>query len=263
MPCEVHETDSHTLVTIPCLSDNYAFLLRDKSSGDVALIDVPEADPILHELDARGWKLSQIWLTHHHFDHVDGLPALLKQQQAPVYGAKADAERLPDLDVALADGESFAFGENDIDVLDVSGHTIGHIAFYAPAAGMAFTADSLMALGCGRLFEGTPAQMWDSLSKMSDWPDETLICSGHEYTASNAKFALTVDPDNAALQARSDAIRAAREAGRFTVPSRMGEERATNPFLRPQDATIRAGLGMQDATDAEVFGEIRARKDNF
>ncbi len=263
MPSQTIETDSHTLVTIACLSDNYAFLLRDKATGDVALIDVPEAAPIKAELKARGWTLSQIWLTHHHYDHLDGLPDLLPDFPAQVYGAQADAHRLPDLDVALAEGDRFMLGQTEVEVIDVSGHTMGHIAFHAPAAHAAFTADSLMALGCGRLFEGTPAQMHASLSKTTAWPDDTQICSGHEYTTSNAKFALTVDPDNAALQQRARDIDTARAAGRFTVPSLMSLERATNPFLRSADPGLRAAIGMPDATDAEVFAEVRKRKDHF
>jgi hydroxyacylglutathione hydrolase len=263
MPSEMIETDSHILVTIACLSDNYAFLLRDKATGDVALIDVPEAAPILAELYTRGWTLSQIWLTHHHPDHVQGLADVRAQHPAPVYGAAADAHRLPDLDVSLADGDSFTLGNAAVEVIDVSGHTVGHIAFHVPAARAAFTADSLMALGCGRLFEGTPAQMHASLSKMATWPDETQICSGHEYTATNGKFALTVDPDNAALNQRIRDIATARAADKFTVPSTLALERATNPYLRVSDPSLRAALGLQNATDTEVFAEVRARKDAF
>lgn len=249
MPSETIETDSHVLVTIACLSDNYAFLLRDKATGDVALIDVPEAAPIAADLAIRGWTLSQIWLTHHHPDHIQGVSELTAQYPAPLYGAAADAHRLPALDVELKEGDSFNLGETPVHVIDVSGHTIGHIALHAPTARAAFTADSLMALGCGRLFEGTPDQMYASLAKMADWPDHTLICSGHEYTASNAKFALTVEPENTNLQARSRDIDAARTKGRFTVPSLMSLERATNPFLR--------------ATNATSFAKIRAQKDKF
>jgi hydroxyacylglutathione hydrolase len=263
MPSEMIETNSHTLVTIPCLSDNYAYLLREKKTGAVALIDVPEAAPIKAELSARGWTLSQIWLTHHHFDHIDGLSDLLADFSAPVYGGAADAHRLPILDVALSDGDSFELGETQVDVIDVSGHTIGHIAFFAPTAQAAFTADSLMAGGCGRLFEGTPEQMHASFAKMKNWPDDTLICSGHEYTTANIAFALTVDPDNAALQARKNETQSARAAGRFTVPSLMGLERATNPYLRSGDTGLRKELGMPQATDAEVFREVRKRKDNY
>ena len=156
-----------------------------------------------------------------------------------------------------------SLGDLQAEVLDVSGHTIGHIAFYVPGAKCAFTADSLMALGCGRLFEGTPAQMWDSMQKMLKWPDDTTICSGHEYTASNAKFALTVDPENGQLISRASDITAARAKGQPNEPSQLATERATNPFLRPADPGIRATLGMPTASDAEVFAEIRKRKDNF
>lgn len=263
MPSETIETPQHTLVTIACLSDNYAYLLKDNASGEVACIDVPEAAPIKAELAAQGWTLSQIWLTHHHYDHIDGLPDLLKSNSAPVYGAAADIHRLPALDVALNEGDSFSLGETQVQVIDVSGHTIGHIAFFAPAVPAAFTADSLMALGCGRLFEGTPEQMHASLAKTTAWPDDTIICSGHEYTASNAKFALTVDPENTTLQERVRDITTARAAGRFTVPSLMGLERATNPFLRSHNKGLRQAVGLPDAVDSDVFTEVRARKDRF
>jgi hydroxyacylglutathione hydrolase len=253
----------YDLITIPCLSDNYAYLLRDHDSGEVAVIDVPEAGPILKELEGRGWSATQVWLTHHHWDHIDGLPDLLAVHPAKVVGAKADTHRLPKLDLAVSEGDTVSLGALQAEVLDVSGHTIGHIALYVPKAGVAFTADSLMALGCGRLFEGTPDQMWASMQKLMALPADTVICSGHEYTASNAKFALTVDPDNAALISRSNDIQAAREKGLPTVPSKLSTELETNPFLRPADHGIRATLGMQDATDAAVFTEIRKRKDSF
>lgn len=251
------------LITIPCLSDNYAYLLRDGETGEVAVIDVPDAAPIKAELAARGWTLTQVWLTHHHWDHVDGLSDLLADHPAQVVGAKADAQRLPPLDVAVSEGDQVKLGALTAEVFDVSGHTLNHIAFYVAAAQACFTADSLMALGCGRLFEGTPAQMWGSMQKLMALPPETTICSGHEYTASNAKFALTVDPGNSALISRSDEITAARAKGRPTVPSLLATELETNPFLRPADPGIRATLGMQTASDTEVFTEIRKRKDVF
>ena len=251
------------LITIPCLSDNYAFLLRDGESGEVAVIDVPEAGPIKAALAERGWTLSQVWLTHHHWDHVDGLADLLADHPAKVVGAKADEHRLPALDLAVAEGDKVTLGNLEAEIFDVSGHTVGHIAYYVPGAKACFTADSLMALGCGRLFEGTAAQMWASMQKLMALPADTTICSGHEYTASNAKFALTVDPENAALISRSNDIDAAREKGMPTVPSTLSTELATNPFLRPADPGIRAQLGMPTAPDAEVFAEIRKRKDNF
>jgi hydroxyacylglutathione hydrolase len=251
------------LITIPCLSDNYAYLLRDHASGEVAVIDVPEAGPIAAELTARGWTLSQVWITHHHWDHVDGLADLLADHPARVAGAVADADRLPKLDLAVSEGDTVTLGALTAVIFDVSGHTINHIAYYVPQANAVFTADSLMALGCGRLFEGTQGQMWSSMQKLMALPADTTICSGHEYTASNAKFALTVDPDNTALISRSKDITAAREKGVPTVPSLLSTELETNPFLRAADPGIRATLGMPNATDAEVFAEIRKRKDHF
>ncbi|WP_170365419.1 hydroxyacylglutathione hydrolase [Ruegeria arenilitoris] len=251
------------IVTIPCLSDNYAFLAHDHASGQTALVDAPEAGPILAELTARGWRLSHVLLTHHHWDHVDGLPGILEQHPAQVIGAAADVHRLPPLDKQVADGDRFEIGGEPVEVLDVSGHTVGHVAYYLPKSAVVFTADSLMALGCGRLFEGDAAQMWTSLSKLAALPDETSVCSGHEYTQSNARFAVTIDPDNTALQQRVHEIDQARAEGRATVPSNLGVEKATNPFLRATDPKIQAQLGMVGADPVAVFAEIRGRKDRF
>ncbi|WP_209504807.1 MULTISPECIES: hydroxyacylglutathione hydrolase [unclassified Ruegeria] len=251
------------IVTIPCLSDNYAFLAHDSGNGQTALIDAPEAAPILAALEDRGWTLSHVLLTHHHWDHVEGLAEILTQHPARVIGAAADAHRLPPLDQQVAEGDSFEVGGEPVEVLDVSGHTVGHVAFYLPQSAVVFTADSLMALGCGRLFEGSPAQMWASLSKLAALPDDTLVCSGHEYTQSNAKFAITVDPENTALKQRIADIDRARAAGEATVPSILALEKATNPFLRVTDPAIQAHLGLANADPVEVFAEIRGRKDRF
>ncbi|GAB4532687.1 MAG: hydroxyacylglutathione hydrolase [Ruegeria sp.] len=251
------------IVTVPCLSDNYAFLAHDSTTGETALIDAPEAGPILSELDARGWRLTHVLLTHHHWDHVDGLADILDRHPAKVVGAAADAHRLPSLDMQVAEGDRFEIGGEPVEVFDVSGHTVGHVAYYMPQSHAVFTADSLMALGCGRLFEGSAEQMWASLSKLAALPDDTQVCSGHEYTQSNARFALTVDPENPALQRRAAEIDAARAAGRPTVPSSLGLEKASNPFLRTTDPAIQAHLGMVGADPAQVFAEIRARKDRF
>ena len=249
------------LVTIPCLKDNYAYLLHDQATGHTTLIDVPEAEPILNALAARGWRLDQILLTHHHSDHIQGVPAVVAATGATVLGARADAHRLPPLTRALAEGDTVQIGPETAQVLDVSGHTVGHIAFTLP--GFAFTADSLMAGGCGRLFEGSPALMWQSLMKLADLPGETLICSGHEYTAANLRFAATIEPENPALIARIQKVAQARAENRPTVPSRLSGELATNPFLRARLPHVKALLGMPDATDADAFAEIRTRKDKF
>ena len=251
------------LVTIPCLTDNYAYLLHDPASGDTALVDAPEAAPVLNALAARGWKLGQIFITHHHSDHIDGVAEIVAATGAAVLGARADAHRLPPLDRALAEGDRVTVGGESGLVLDVFGHTIGHIAFHFAGPGLAFTADSLMAGGCGRLFEGTPEVMWASLAKLTALPGETLICSGHEYTAANLRFAATIEPENPALIARIARVTQARAAGRATVPSRLSDEMATNPFLRAGLAQVKAAVGMADATDGAVFAELRARKNRF
>lgn len=251
------------LVTIPCLSDNYAFLARCEKTGTVALADAPEAAPIAAELKARGWGLDLILITHHHGDHIDGVEALRAEFGAKTVGHKADAKRLPALDIEVSEGDTVAIGASEGIVLEVSGHTIGHIAYHFPEAEIAFTGDSLMALGCGRVFEGTKPQMWASLSKFLNLPGETLICSGHEYTSANAKFALSVDPENPALIQRTAAISAARAKGQPTVPSKLSDEFATNPFLRAAQADLKAAMGMENASDEDVFTEIRTRKDSF
>ena len=251
------------LVTVPCLTDNYAYLLHDDASGHTTLIDAPEAAPILAALAARGWRLDQILLTHHHSDHIQAVPEIVAATSATVLGARADAHRLPPLTLALAEGDSVPIGPEQAHVLDVSGHTVGHIAFHLPESALAFTADSLMAGGCGRLFEGSPALMWSSLQKLAVLPGETLICSGHEYTTSNLRFAASIEPDNPALQARIAKVAKARAENRPTVPSRLSGELATNPFLRANLPHIKALIGMAQTTDAEAFAEIRARKDKF
>lgn len=251
------------IATIPCRDDNYAFLLHDKDSGETALVDAPEATAIITELDRRGWTLTQILITHHHYDHIDGVEELRAKYGAKVVGAKADAHRLPPLDLELVEGDTISIGDNTGSVLDVSGHCDNHMAFYFPDSFAVFTADSLMALGCGRLFEGTPAQMWQSLSKLAALPPMTIVYSGHEYTAANASFAHSIEPGNPALKDRILQIIEARAQDMPTVPSILADELATNPFLRPASGEIRKTLGMEAATDVEVFAEIRLRKDSF
>ncbi|WBU59217.1 hydroxyacylglutathione hydrolase [Paracoccus albus] len=242
------------IVTIRCLQDNYAYLLR--ANRKTALIDAPEATPILAELSERGWSLDQILLTHHHNDHIDGVKELVDKTGAKVIGAKADQHRLPDLDVAVSPGDTTDAAGLEAQVIDVSGHTVGHVAFYVAEAGAAFTADSLMAIGCGRLFEGDAAMMWDSLQRLNALPPETLICSGHDYCTSNGAFALSVDENNTALRKRLDAVAAAEQQ---CAPATLAEERATNPFLRA--AALADSVGA--ANPAEAFAKLRSMKDRF
>ncbi|MEM9431573.1 MAG: hydroxyacylglutathione hydrolase [Pseudomonadota bacterium] len=254
---------SADILTITCRSDNYAYLIHDHERAATALIDAPEAEPILAALTDRGWALETILITHHHADHVDGLASLQGATDAKVVGNAADAARLPPLDIAVSAGDSIQVAGYETQVIDVSGHTIGHIAYYIPALAAAFTADSLMALGCGRVFEGTQGMMWASLSRLAALPPETEIYSGHEYTASNAAFAATIEPASEALKARTAEISAARAAGRPTVPARLDLELATNPFLRANRPEVKAALGLEGQSDEDVFAKIRALKDRF
>jgi hydroxyacylglutathione hydrolase len=251
------------IVTVPCRTDNYAYLLRDGATGKVGLVDAPEAGPIEAALAEHGWSLDIILITHHHDDHIAGVEALRGKFSAEVIGAEADRHRLPRLDRAVKEGDTVALGESQATVIDVSGHTVGHVAYHFTEAGAVFTADSLMAMGCGRIFEGTAPMMWASLGKLAALPDETLVYSGHEYAAGNARFAVALDGDDAAFRARAAAIQAARANGRPTVPVKLSEELASNPFLRAVDPMLKARIGMADAPDVEVFAEIRRRKDSF
>ena len=251
------------IITIPCLADNYAYLIRETDTGQVAVVDVPEAGPILGALKDMDWPLHQILITHHHYDHIEGLEELRTATGAKVYGAAADSSRLPKLDFALADGDNFKLGNETCEIMDVSGHTIGHIAFLFKNASAVFSADSLMALGCGRVFEGDFAMMWNTMLKFKALPDDTLVYSGHEYTMSNAKFALTIETDNADLKARIADIEDKRANNIPTVPASIGLEKATNPFMRADLPEVKTLVGMAKANDATVFGEIRSRKDRF
>lgn len=247
------------LVTVPCLKDNYAFLFR--SGGRVALVDVPEAAPILAALAERDWTLTDILLTHHHADHIQGVADLVEATGAKVWGAAADAHRLPPLDHALAPGDTVAIGQETGRVIDVSGHTIGHIAYLFD--GVAFTGDSLMAAGCGRLFEGDAAMMHASLARFGDLSDGTWIASGHEYTASNLAFALSLESGNVALKSRIAEVDRLRAEGAPSVPSILGTERNTNPFLRADEPALKAATGTIGQSDETTFAALRRAKDDF
>jgi hydroxyacylglutathione hydrolase len=244
-----------TVHQFPCLSDNYGFLARDEATGKVATIDTPDADAILAQLAKLGWSLDLILNTHWHPDHAGGNEALKKTTGATITGP-AEVTRIAPLDRVVRGGDVVMLGETRFAVIDVGGHTLGHIAYHDAADHIAFVGDTLFALGCGRLFEGTPEQMWDSLARVADLPDDTTVYCAHEYTASNARFALSVD-DDPALQARAEAVFAARARGEPTVPTTIAAEKATNPFLRAP--LLRPGA----ASPALAFAEIRAAKDSF
>jgi hydroxyacylglutathione hydrolase len=248
---------------LPALSDNYVYLLHEPAAGVTAVIDPAEAAPIEARLAALGRTLDLILITHHHNDHIGGVGALKAAFGCQVVGPEKDRARIPGLDRGVAEGDRVEVGGAVAKVLETPGHTSGHVSYWFAGQRALFCADTLFALGCGRLFEGTPAQMWASLSKFAPLPDDALIYCGHEYTQSNARFARSVDPDNAALQARAAEIDRLRAAGQPTIPARLGEERATNPFLRPADPAIRRQLGLAEASDVEVFAELRRRKDSF
>lgn len=251
------------IVQIPVLNDNYVYLVRDPGSEAVAVVDPAVPEPVLAELSKRGWRLTHILNTHHHPDHVGGNLALKDATGCTIIGPEADADRIPGIDIAVGDNEGIDVGSQTARVFDVPGHTRGHIAYWFAGSKALFCGDTLFALGCGRLFEGTPAQMWGSLQKFLALPDDTRVYCAHEYTESNARFAVTVEPGNAALSERYAEIKTLRAAGKPTVPSTIGAERATNPFLRPASANLRATLGMAEADDVAVFAETRKRKDGF
>ena len=238
-----------TAVPVPILSDNYAWLLRDSASGAVGIVDPAEPGPVAAAIDAAGGRLDLILLTHHHADHVAGTDEIRARYGAPVVGAAADAYRLPRLDVAVSEGDSLTLGESAARVIDTPGHTRGQINYYFPNGGVLLSGDTLFSLGCGRLIEGTPAEMFASLRKLAALPSATLVCCGHEYTESNARFALHADPENAVLAAYAAQVRRWRAVGRPSVPSTLSDELSANPFLR--------------APDVASFADLRARKDKF
>lgn len=247
----------------PCLQDNYGYLVHVPGRAVTAAIDTPDASAVERALEAKGWTLTHILNTHHHGDHAGGNLALKARFGCTIIGPRAEAARIPGLDQAVGDGDTVDLGGHVATVFDVPGHTAGHIAYWFAADGAAFVGDTLFALGCGRLFEGTAAQMWQSLSKLRALPDETRVYCAHEYTQANARFALTVEPQNAALKARARDIDALRAAGKPTVPSLLGLEKATNPFLRAESPDLQATLGLVGADPVTVFAETRRRKDRF
>jgi hydroxyacylglutathione hydrolase len=254
-PLQIHQ--------IPVLSDNYVYLIRDPETEDTAVIDPAVADPVLIALDRLGWTLTHIFNTHHHHDHVGGNLELKRATGCTIVGNRADARRIPGLDVGVAEGDEVALGAQRARVLEVYGHTLGHIAYWFEGSSALFCGDTLFALGCGRLFEGTAAQMWSSLGKLRELPDGTRVYCAHEYTQSNAAFALSVDPENWALRERAERIRELRAHNKPTVPSTLAEERATNPFLRADTEDLKRAAGLPGGDPVAVFAEIRRQKDVF
>lgn len=247
---------------IPVLRDNYVYLLHDPDSGATGVVDPSVAPPVLRVIEETGWRLTHILNTHHHPDHTGGNLEIKRATGAIVVGPRADRQRIPGIDVALGDGERYALGTQVAEVFDVPGHTRGHIAYWFADSRALFCGDTLFLMGCGRLFEGTPEQMWHSLGKLRRLPEETRVYCGHEYTQANARFALTVDPQNPALVARAERVDRLRAEGKSTVPGTMGDELATNPFLRADQPALQQAAGAPGDPVA-TFAAIRRRKDNF
>jgi hydroxyacylglutathione hydrolase len=246
-----------------CLSDNYGVLLHDSESGATAAIDAPEAPAVEHALQDAGWRLTDILVTHHHADHTQGIQALKDKYKCRVVAPAGEAAKIPAVDETVREGDAVKVGKLSANVIETPGHTLGHIAYWFHKDKIAFVGDTLFSIGCGRVIEGTPQQMWTSLLKLRDLPDDTQIYCGHEYTLSNIKFALTVDKDNPVLTAREAQARRQVDEGEPTIPVTIGDEKLANPFLRADVPDLASDIGMAGRPAAEVFAEIRARKNKF
>ena len=245
----------------PCLSDNYGVLIHDPDTGETASVDAPDPDAVIAAAEQTGWSLTHILCTHHHADHTQGIAALKKKYECTVIGPRGEADKIADLDVSVGEGDTIAIGNNTAAIYETPGHTLGHIAYWFKDSALLFAGDTLFAMGCGRVFEGSYEQMWSSLSKLAALPPETKVYCGHEYTLSNARFAASLDPGNTALAERLAEIEALREEGKPTIPTTIEKELATNPFLRAKEPSLQASLGMEGADPAAVFAEVRRRKD--
>jgi hydroxyacylglutathione hydrolase len=248
---------------VPCLSDNYAYLITDAVQGLCAVVDPSEAGPVREKLAGSGRRLTHILNTHHHPDHVGGNQELKAEFGAVVVGPEKDRARIPSLDIGVDENAPWQFGSKTVNVLEIPAHTRGHIAFAFLEDKAVFTGDTLFAMGCGRLFEGTPAMMWAAMQKLMTLPDDTRVYCGHEYTLSNGRFALAMEPGNTDLQARMREVEELRAKGLPTIPTTIGLEKRTNPFMRPASPELRRTLGMEKAHDVDVLAETRRRKDNF
>ena len=247
----------------PCLQDNYGYLVHDRATNLTATIDTPDVGAIRSALDEKDWVLTHIFNTHHHWDHIGGNLELKDLTGCTIIGSSIDEDRIPGIDVRVKDDEEISFGDHKVMIQETPGHTIGHIVYHFIDQKISFVGDTIFSLGCGRLFEGSAEQMWNSLQKIMQWPDETLIYCAHEYTQDNARFALSVEPENTDLKQRNLEIENLRKEGRPTIPTTVGMEKKTNPFLRPDSLEIRTQLDMLEKQDKEVFARIRSLKDNF
>ena len=248
----------------PCLNDNYGALIHDSGSGRTASIDAPDGEAVIAAAKGQGWRLTDVIVTHHHADHTQGIPALRAAFPGlRVVGPAKEAARIAGLDLAVNEGDFVEIGELRARVIETPGHTAGQVAYVFDEDEIAFTGDTLFSLGCGRVFETSMAVMWNSLSKLAALPGETQVYCGHEYTESNARFALTIEPGNVDLVARAEAVKALRAKGQPTLPTTIALELATNPFLRAEIPAVQKAVGLEGADPAQVFAEIRRRKDNF
>ncbi|RYE82021.1 MAG: hydroxyacylglutathione hydrolase [Hyphomicrobiales bacterium] len=250
--------------TFLCRTDNYGYLVHDVDTRKTAAIDAPDAKIIKAALERRGWDLTDIFVTHHHTDHVEGIPALKRDYGCTVHGPRAEAEKILGLDMLLTGSSTVQLGNTSFLVIEAPGHTLGHIVYYEPVGGHLFSGDALFSMGVGRMFEGKPAPMWMALEELRELPDETLLYCGHEYTLDNARFAQSIDPRNAPLRIRADEVKRMRDAGQFTIPVSMAMEKRTNPFLRADDPVLAKAMGLPEGSEpAEVFAALRRAKDDF
>ncbi|MET1416133.1 hydroxyacylglutathione hydrolase [Roseibium sp. HPY-6] len=255
--------DTTEILQFPCLNDNFGVLVHDTGSGTTIAFDVPDSGPYEKALQEKGWTLTHILITHHHWDHVQGLGELKQKTGATVFGPARSRQKITELDRFVEDSDHIRCGPYEIKAIATPGHTLDQISWYIPVIGMAHTGDTLFSLGCGRVFEGDKEMMWSSLAKLlRELPDDTKIYCGHEYTAANAAFSLTIEPDNADLRARAEEVKQLRADNQPTLPTTMALEKATNPFLRAGEASVAEALGMSGKSATEVFTEIRTRKDN-
>ena len=254
---------NYKIETIPCLSDNYAFVIIEHSEKKAILVDAPEANPIINFLETNLLSLDYILLTHHHDDHIQGVKDLVTKYGSKVIGASDDEYRLPELDMHVKSEDNLQIAGLNFKILDVPGHTVGHIAFYCEELESLFSGDSLMVMGCGRLFEGTPEQMWNSLSKLKKLDPSTMIYSGHEYTEANARFCQTIEKNNEDLKSRLQEIKRLRSSNIPTIPSKLSQELLTNTFIRADNDSVKKDLELDGCSALEVFTEIRRRKDSF